>query len=193
MNAIELQDAYQKNAEAVLQKLSVTLQGLSHEVAKERLATYGPNAFTKKKKESVLQKIIKSLLEPVILILIVASVFSLFIGDWIEAIAILGVVFINTAIGIVQDQKAENAVAALQKMLSPQAKVIRNGEIELIPSRNVVPGDILLFEAGDIIPADARVLEASQILVDEAHLTGESEPIEKITAAIEGEGKSCMK
>ncbi len=186
---MQLNDAYQSVYEKVMSELNTTLQGLSHEEAKARLEKYGHNEFTKKKKETIFQKIYEALTEPVILILIVASIFSAFIGDWIEAVAILGVVFINTAIGIVQDQKAENAVAALQKMLAPQAKVIRNGEIELVPSRTIVPGDILLFEAGDIIPADMRVLEASQTLVDEAHLTGESEPIEKQTAAIAGEGK----
>ncbi|MCX6665110.1 MAG: cation-transporting P-type ATPase [Euryarchaeota archaeon] len=119
-------------------------------------------------------------------ILIIASILSFIIGDHLEAAVIIGVVIINTIIGIIQDRKAEKEVEALKKMLSPQCKVIRNGNIDVIASRFLVPGDIVLFEAGDIVPADARIIEAKNLLVDEAHLTGESEPIKKIVETLKG-------
>ena len=114
------------------------------------------------------------------LILIIASLLSFFIiQDPLEAIAIVGVVIINTVISLIQEGKAEKAAEELKKILSPQCKVIRNGNVDVIASKFLVPGDIIVFESGDIIPTDARLIEATNILVDEAHLTGESEPIQK--------------
>lgn len=177
LNEIAL--AYNRTDQEVLHGLKSSLQGLTNEQAASRLEQYGPNELSEAKRESLLEKIYHSLAEPVILILLAAGVFSLIIGDWIEAVAITGVVAINTIIGIMQDYKAENAVAELKKMLSPQAKVIRNSETQIIAARFIVPGDLIVLEAGDIVPADLRILEASSLLLDEAHLTGESKPIEK--------------
>jgi Ca2+-transporting ATPase len=155
-------------------------QGLSETLAKERLQVYGLNEFAKEKKKTILRKILDALLEPMAVILIIASLLSFFIiKDLLEAIAILGVVIINTIISLVQEGKAEKAAEELKKILSPQCKVIRDGNVDVVASKFLVPGDIIVFESGDIIPADARLVEGIDILVDEAHLTGESEPIQK--------------
>lgn len=129
-----------------------------------------------------MKKIGKALIEPMTLILILASLLSYFIiHDLLEAIAILGVVLINTVISLYQEGKAAKAAEELKKILSPQCKVLRDGNIEVTASKFLVPGDMIVFEAGDIIPADARLISASNVLIDEAHLTGESQPIDKNT------------
>ncbi|MCX7677918.1 MAG: cation-transporting P-type ATPase [Spirochaetes bacterium] len=161
--------------------------GISNEEAHRRLATYGYNEITQQKKKSLLRKLLDYLLEPMALILFVASAFSFAIKDFIEGFAITGVVIINTIISLIQDRKAEKAVEELKKILSPQFKVLRNGAIEIIASKLLVPGDIILCEAGDIIPADARIIEAKNLLVDEAHLTGESDAVSKIEDSIPGD------
>ena len=155
-------------------------RGLSEIQTEELLQVYGPNEFAQQKKKSILRKIFEALIEPMALILIVASLLSFFIiNDLLEALAIVGVVLINTFISLIQEGKAEKAAEELKKILSPQCKVLRNGNVEVIASKFLVPGDIIVFESGDIIPTDARLIEATNMLVDEAHLTGESEPINK--------------
>lgn len=160
-------------------KSGVGASGLSNEEAEARLETFGTNEIGEAKKKSLLRKLLESFLEPMVLILVVASAFSFAIKDFVEAIAILGVVFINTIISLIQDGKAEKAVEELKKILSPQFRVIRGGNVTTVASKFLVPGDIIAFEAGDIIPADARIVEHNSVLVDEAHLTGESEPVSK--------------
>jgi Ca2+-transporting ATPase len=157
-----------------------SFQGLVETDADERIHIYGPNEFAKEKKKNILRKIVEALIEPMALILIIASLLSFFIiHDLLEALAIVGVVVINTIISLIQEGKAEKAAEELKKILSPQCKVIRNGNIEVIASKFLVPGDVIVFESGDIIPADARLITETNLLVDEAHLTGESEPIHK--------------
>lgn len=162
-----------------------TLQGLSDSAAEERLRIYGFNEFAKAKKKTIFRKILEALIEPMALILIIAALLSFFIiQDAVEAIAIVAVVIINTIISLIQEGKAEKAAEELKKILSPQCKVIRDGNVDVIASKFLVPGDIIVFESGDIIPSDARLVEATELLVDEAHLTGESEPIMKNTRPI---------
>ncbi|VVB60261.1 Potassium-transporting ATPase ATP-binding subunit [uncultured archaeon] len=172
-----------------IEELFTTFQtsssGISQIQAEERLHVYGANEFTKEKKKTIFRKIIEALIEPMTVILIIASLLSFFIiQDPLEAIAILGVVIINTVISLFQEGKAEKAADELKKILSPQCKIIRNGNVDVIASKFLVPGDIIVFESGDIIPADARIIEETNILVDEAHLTGESEPVQKNTHQI---------
>ena len=155
-------------------------QGLSETMVEERLKIYGTNEFAQAKKKTIVRKIIEALIEPMALILIIAALLSFFIiNDALEAMAIVAVVLINTIIGLFQEGKAEKAAEELKKILTPQCKVIRDGNVDVIASKFLVPGDIIVFEAGDIIPSDARLIEATDLLVDEAHLTGESEPIQK--------------
>ena len=176
------EDFYALSVEESLKKFNTSSDGLSDEKAEELLTVYGPNEIAKEKKKSILKKIAEALIEPMALILIVAAIFSFAIHygeEQFESIVILGVVIINTIISLIQEGKAEKSAEELKKILSPQFKVIRAGNIEFIASKFLVPGDIIVFESGDILPADARVIDAINILVDEAHLTGESEPIQK--------------
>ena len=154
--------------------------GLDEAESLQRVKKYGPNEFAKEKKKGLLRKIIEALIEPMALILIAAALLSFFIiQDLLEALAIVGVVVINTVISLIQEGKAEKAAEELKKILSPQCKVLRSGNVEVIASKFLVPGDVIIFESGDIIPADARLITESNLLIDEAHLTGESEPIHK--------------
>jgi P-type Ca2+ transporter type 2C len=182
---LDLRELVVAQVDKIFVLLKTSFQGLSDKEAEELFKSYGPNEIERVLKKSLFVKIIDSLIEPMVIILFVAAAFSLVIGNRIEAVAILGVVVINTVISLIQDGKAERAVEELKKMLSPQFKVLRNGTLEVIASRFIVPGDMLVFESGDIIPADTRIIEANGVLADEAHLTGESEPIDKISDAIE--------
>lgn len=179
------EDFHELSTEDILKKFGSSTDGLTDEKAQELLKIYGPNEISKEKKKSILRKIAEALAEPMSLILIIASLLSYFIiHDLLDTFAILGVVIINTIISLIQEGKAEKAAEELKKILSPQFKVIRNGNIEVIASKFLVPGDIVVFESGDILPADVRVIEAINLLVDEAHLTGETEPIHKHSQAI---------
>lgn len=171
-----------QTTETLFEIFKTSPKGLTEVIAEERLRLYGLNEFAKTKKKTIFRKILEALLEPMALILIIAALLSYFIiQDPIQAIAIVAVVGINTIISLYQEGKAEKAAEELKKILSPQCKVVRDGNVDVIASKFLVPGDIIVFESGDIIPSDARVMEATDLLVDEAHLTGESEPIRKIT------------
>ena len=179
------EDFYSLATEDLLKKFDSLVNGLTDKQAEEKLKIYGPNEIAKEKKKSIFRKIFDALIEPMALILIVASLLSFFIiDDLLEALAIVAVVIINTIISLFQEGKAEKAAEELKKILSPQSKVIRNGNIEVIAAKYLVPGDIIVFESGDIIPTDARVIESIDLLVDESHLTGESEPIHKTNKTI---------
>lgn len=177
-----LHDAASPSAETLLQSLGSGPGGLSDAQVTEVRKTCGYNELQEARRPSLFSKVLASFAEPMVLILFAATLFSFFIGDWIEGLAILGVVAINTVVGLMQDAKAEKALEELKKMLAPTVRVVRDGRPEVIATRFLVPGDVILFEAGDIVPADARILEAANLLVDEAHLTGESEPVRKGTA-----------
>ncbi len=166
--------------EAAAEKLSVDVHnGLTTAEAKKRLETYGHNELEEKKPPTFFERLWESLTEFIVLILIVAAVISALLGDYIEAGAIIAIVILNTAISIIQDSKAEQALAALKKMAAPEAHVIRDGTRMLAPSRELVPGDIVLLEAGSIVPADLRLVQSMNLKAEEASLTGESVPVNK--------------
>jgi Ca2+-transporting ATPase len=176
---------YSPTIDELYTTFQTSVNGLGDTDADKRVRLYGLNEFAKEKKKGILRKIVDALLEPMALILIIASLLSFFIiHDLLEALAIVGVVVINTIISLIQEGKAEKAAEELKKILSPQCKVIRKGNIEVIASKFLVPGDVIIFESGDIIPADARLITETTLLVDEAHLTGESEPIHKNTSPL---------
>jgi len=176
---MDLTEACKLTIDEVLKKLGSSYNGLTSEESDKLLSVHGYNEIPEKRKKTLIEKIAQSLIEPMTLILIAASILSFIIGNHLESVVILGVVVINTVIALLQDRKAEKAVEELKKLLVPQCKVIRDGNVDVIAARFLVPGDVILFEAGDIIPADTRIVESHNILVDEAHLTGESEPVSK--------------
>ncbi|NDV46398.1 calcium-translocating P-type ATPase, PMCA-type [Paludibacter sp. 221] len=166
--------------------------GLSNKEAKERLQKNGYNEFEKKKHKSLIAKFFDQFKSFMIIVLLVAAIISGVVGvlhgeGFSDAIIILIIVILNAVIGVFQEAKAEKSLDALEKMSSPQCKVIRDGQTQVIASRELVVGDIVILETGDSVPADIRLIEAINLKLQEAALTGESVPEEKITHKIEGE------
>lgn len=159
-------------------------RGLTDARAKERLEKYGLNKIKSGKKKSLGEKILEQIADPMVILLLVASVLSAFTGDVIESIIIIAIVIINAIMSIFQEGKAEDSVEALQKMSSPEASVIRDGKKKKIKAEELVPGDIVIIETGDIIPADMRLLDSGNLKVDESSLTGESVSAEKDSEAV---------
>lgn len=160
--------------------------GLSKAEANRRLAEHGPNELEAARRSSPWSMLGEQFKNILIIILIIAIVLSALLGHTVEAIAITVIMLFAVLLGFVQEYRAERAIEALKKMAAPTATVIRDGEEEDIPARDLVPGDIIFFRAGDRVSADARLIEAINLQVEEAPLTGESVPVEKQTAALEG-------
>lgn len=154
-------------------------RGLGPDEVLNHRERFGPNEIRQEKAKSPWLLLSDQFKSPLVIILIFACVLSAALGEWAEAIAIAAILILNALIGFFQEYRAENAVLALKNMTSPRATVIRNGRQVLIAAREVVPGDLLLLESGDIVAADARVIECSRFQVNEAILTGESQPAEK--------------
>jgi Ca2+-transporting ATPase len=154
-------------------------RGLSAAEASERLTKLGPNELAESPPVPAWKKLVGQFKELVIWILIVAAVISGAVGEWVDTAAILAIVLLNGIIGFLQEEKAERALAALQKLSAPMAKVIRDGTLQSVAARDLVPGDRIELEAGDNISADARLIEAFSFRVQEAALTGESVPVDK--------------
>jgi Ca2+-transporting ATPase len=166
--------------EAALQALETNAEtGLSQAEAARRLERYGPNALREQPRPGFWQRLRAQFQSFVIYILIFAAVLSAALGDWVEAAAIAAIVALNAVLGVVQEGKAEEALAALKRLTSPDAIVERDGQQESIPSSQVALGDIVILEAGNHIPADVRLVEAVNLKIDEASLTGESVPVDK--------------
>ena len=177
-------DYYKIPIPKVLKKLNVTVAGLTENQAEKRLQRNGKNELTGEKTTTILQKFINQFKDLMIIILLIATVISLLIGEVSDALIIFLVVVLNAAFGVFQESKAENAIAALQKMTTPYTRVLRDGQIQQIASSQVTVGDIVLLQAGDIVPADARLLETHNLKIEESTLTGESVPSEKNTAPL---------
>lgn len=176
---------YLRSSAEVLAEQNSNDNGLSKAEAKARLEKTGPNKLREGKKVSIVRRFLNELADPMIIILLVAAAISgaMAIIDSNEspfdAIIILAVVLINAILGVVQESKAEQAIAALQEIAAATSKVIRDGRIISVPSEELVPGDIIVLEAGDSVPADARIIECASMKVEEAALTGESVPVTK--------------
>lgn len=162
-------------------------QGLTEAEAQKRLETFGENQLQESEGTTFLQMLWEQFNNFVIWLLIVAAVISAFLGEWVEASAIMAIVVLNAGFGIIQERRAEQALAALRQLASPDAQVLRGGHRMVVSSREVVPGDIVFLEAGNYIPADVRLLEAVNLKIEEAALTGESVPVEKTAARLETE------
>ena len=157
------------SAEQSLTLLSSSLSGLTNEEADKRLRQYGYNELPKEKKYTALIMFFNQFIDPLILLLIFAGILSLFLHEFIESIAIFTIVFLNAILGFFQEYRAEKVIKALEKISAPFARVLRNGEKQNIPARDLVPGDILLLESGDIVPADSRLLEVSSLVCQRIH------------------------
>jgi len=194
---IQTEDAawHALTSETVLRHLKVQENGLTSEQAARRLALYGPNQLREAPRPGFLKMLWDQLNNFVVILLLVAALVSTLIGvqefqhsgeigEFVEAGAILLIVILNAVLGLVQESKAEEALASLKKMAAPEAQVLRDGRRILIPSHELVPGDMVYLEAGNFVPADVRLLEAVNLRVEEASLTGESLPVQKNAAAL---------
>ena len=171
-------------AEEILQHLqSSEDRGLSATEVQTRLGEHGPNMLTEAPSTTFWQLLWEQFNNFVVILLIVAAVISAILGDFIEAAAIMAIVILNAGLGIVQERRAEEAIAALRQLAAPEAHVIRDGSRQVVPARDLVPGDLVLLEAGNYVPADVRLLEAINLRVEEAALTGESIPVQKDASA----------
>jgi Ca2+-transporting ATPase len=178
------QDWHALEAKEVLSHLRVEGNGLTSDEAGKRLEHYGPNQLKEAERPSFLQTLWEQLNNFVVILLIVASLISALLGDYVEAGAIMAIVVLNAILGIVQERRAEEALAALKKLAAPDAQVMRDRRRISIPASELVPGDLVFLEAGNFVPADIRLLEAVNLRVEEASLTGESLPVQKNAATV---------
>ena len=176
--------------EDALSEIDSGVDGLNNAEVQNRLEKYGYNELQDRKKTSLVKVFFRQFLSPLIYVLLAAGVVSLasqFFTDekhYIDAFVVFGVIILNALIGTFQESQAERAMEALLELAAPKANVKRDGTIQTIPAREIVPGDIVLFEAGDKVPADIRLIESANLRVDESALTGESIPVEKQMPAV---------
>ena len=185
---------YLQESQEVLESLKSQENGLSSAEASARLEQYGKNKLKEGKKTPLIVRFLEELKDPMIIILIVAALISgvtaFYSGESLaDVIIILIVVIINAVLGVVQESKAEKAIAALQEITAATSKVIRDGHQVTVKSEELVPGDVIVLEAGDAVPADARVLESASMKIEEAALTGESVPVNKKADVLELNGE----
>lgn len=182
---------YTQNADDVLTSLGSSAEGLTGEEVSKRLTEYGRNELDEGEKRTLLAKFLDQFKDLMIIILLVAAVLSVITTgghDWADAVIILAVVVLNAAFGVYQEGQAEAAIEALKNMSSPVARVLRDGHVVEVDSKDLVPGDVVMLEAGDVVPADMRLLEANSLKIEEAALTGESVPVEKdLTVTLEAD------
>ncbi|MFP4316153.1 MAG: cation-translocating P-type ATPase [Desulfovibrionales bacterium] len=171
----------------VLARLGVGDHGLDDMEAERRLKKHGPNMLPEPDKRPALLRFFSHFNNMLIYILLLAAFLTVILGEWVDTGVILSVVIINALIGYLQEGKAEKAMEAIRGMLSPRATVLRNGEEQEIPARDLVPGDMVVLKAGDRVPADMRIIQARNSQVEEASLTGESEPVFKQVEPVPGD------
>ena len=177
---------YTQSAQEVLDAMGVAPEGLSSQEAAARREKYGPNKLKEAPKPTLLQRFLTQLKDPMLIILMIAAAVSAITGfisgeeEIAEVIIILAVVLLNAILGVIQESKAEAAIEALQTMTAATCKVLRDGKQVILHSDELVPGDIVLLEAGDAVPADGRIIENASMKIEEAALTGESVPVNKV-------------
>jgi len=185
-----MKKTYTQSAADVLKDLGVGAEGLSTKEAQERLEKFGPNKLKEAEKPTLLQRFVKQLKDPMLIILMaaaaVSAVTNLMAGhnEMAEVVIILLVVLLNAVLGVFQESKAEAAIEALQTMTAATCKVLRDGKMVVLHSDELVPGDVVLLEAGDAVPADGRIIENASLKIEEAALTGESVPVNKVLEAL---------
>jgi magnesium-transporting ATPase (P-type) len=181
---VPLPPYHTQSVEQVLQKFDSSPLGLREEDIAARVTKYGKNELKGEGGVNPFILLLRHLVNGLTIILLIAAILSIITEQWIETGVILFVVVANTLIGFLQEFKSEQTMASLKKLSAPVAKVLRDGELAEIPAPEIVPGDIITFEQGDIVSADLRIIDASNLRIDEAMLTGESEPVEKQYAAL---------
>ena len=175
---------YTEDAERVLEQLESSPQGLSEAQAAARLERDGKNKLAEGKKVSLMRRFLNQLADPMLIILMIAAVISgitsAYSGEGFTDVIIIGVVvLINAVLGVYQESKAEQAIAALAEMAAATSKVLRDGQMLTLKSEDLVVGDVVILEAGDAVPADGRIIECASMKIEEAALTGESVPANK--------------
>ncbi|MGB4300428.1 MAG: HAD-IC family P-type ATPase, partial [Acetomicrobium sp.] len=179
-DVIQLKDFHDIPEEELLSLLHSSREhGLSSDEALRRLRIFGPNELAEEEKVPWWKFFLRQFKSPMVYVLAVAAFISIIMGERLDAGAIIIVILINAAIGFFTEYRAEKALQALKLMVVHQVKVLRDGEIFLLPSQDLVPGDMVLLEAGDVVPADGRLIEGYSVAVDESALTGESVPVDK--------------
>ncbi|MEK7360911.1 MAG: HAD-IC family P-type ATPase, partial [Pseudomonadota bacterium] len=178
-------EAHGKPIEELVSGLQTHLErGLTREEAQARLGKFGANELTERPRPGFFSLLWDQFNNYLVIILIVAALISLALGEYVDSVAIMFIVVLNAVVGVVQESKAEQALAALMKMAAPNAQVIRDGQQITIPGREIVGGDIVLLEAGNYVPADLRLVESINLKIEEASLTGESVPVEKKASVV---------
>ena len=203
-----MKKTYMRSADEVMKSLNVTAEGLTSEEAKRRQQQYGPNKLKEAEKATWFQRFMAQLKDPMLIILMIAAAVSAAttvidflqlpeprdIGHLTEGLVEVGIILIvvllNAILGVIQESKAEAAIEALQTMTAATCKVIRDGKQQVIHSDELVPGDIVVLEAGDAVPADGRIIENASLKIEEAALTGESVPVNKMIDALNLSGGS---
>ncbi|GAC17309.1 calcium-translocating P-type ATPase, PMCA-type [Paraglaciecola arctica] len=189
---------YQLDVETALSELETSEIGLSCEQAQIRLQKNGPNVIPSKKAQSIWQLFFRQFADFMIIVLLVAALVSGVIGELIDSLAILIILLLNAVVGTVQEFRAQRSLEALQKMASPSASVLRDGQAVTLPEEKLVVGDIVLLEAGNIVPADIRLIEVEELQVNESSITGESQSVFKQQAELKdnnlfiGDQKNCV-
>jgi magnesium-transporting ATPase (P-type) len=184
------------NTGEILSQNKTAPEGLNSAEAARRLAEHGPNRLTPPKKRSALMRFLLQFHNVLIYVLLAAAAVTAALGHLLDTGVIVGVVVINALIGFLQEGKAEKSLDAIRNMLSLHAIVLRDGHRQEIAAEDLVPGDIVLLSSGDKVPADLRLIERRNLRIEEAALTGESEPVEKSTDAVAADApigdRTCM-
>jgi Ca2+-transporting ATPase len=167
---------------------TIPTRGLTASEAARRLEKFGFNELAEAPRPGILKLIIDQFNNFIVILLLAAAVVSAFLGDYFEATAIMAIVILNAVLGVIQEHRAEQALAALRKLAAPEAQVLRDGHRQVLPARQLTLGDIVLLEAGNYTPADLRLFESVNLRIEEAALTGESQPVEKDASLLLDEG-----
>lgn len=180
-----MEKVYLKEIDEIIKELDTKATGLSSKEANQRLISNGKNKLAEGKKTSLFARFVKELCDPMVIVLIIAALISAITAvyaneSFADVIIIIIVVIINAVLGVYQESKAEKAIEALTQMAAATSKVMRDGHMVILKSEELVVGDIILLEAGDAVPADARIIESASLKIEEAALTGESVPVNKI-------------
>ncbi|MDP2805136.1 MAG: cation-transporting P-type ATPase [Gallionellaceae bacterium] len=191
-----MKDQHARSPQAILDDVASSPQGLSHAEAAKRLAQLGPNRLTPAKRRTPLMRFLLQFHNVLIYVLLASAGVTALLAHWVDTSVIVGVVVINAIIGFIQEGKAEKAMDAIRRMLSPEATVLREGKREVIAAESLVLGDVVLLQSGDKVPADLRLLSVKNLRIEEAALTGESTAVEKNTAMVDAQAvlgdRYCM-